>query len=322
MKYVFGPVPSRRLGRSLGVDLVPRKTCSYDCIYCQLGRTTDKIIERLNGISVTDVLDEVKERLATRPDHITLSGSGEPTLCSGLGDIIEGIRGLTDIPVAVLTNGSLFWLPEVRQRVRNASLVLPSLDAGDEEMFQTIDRPHPRLNFPQVLEGLIDLRREFTGQYWLEVMLLAGLTAVDAEARKIAKHVGRIRPDRVQINTATRPPSNYLAAEASPATLRRLAKLFPGKVEVIADRVPDGRDAPMTDGEAEILDLLHRRPCTMNDILDALQLKLPEATKYLGHLAAEGLIGRRRAGASIFFTKTESHHASALTVGETSEHRA
>ena len=153
MKYVFGPVPSRRLGRSLGVDLVPLKACSFDCIYCQLGRTTDKTIARRDGLSVAEVLDEVRQRLPTRPDVITLSGSGEPTLSMHLGDVIEGIRSMTDIPVAVLTNGSLLWIPAVREALRSASIIIPSLDAGDAEMFEAVNRPHPDVTFERVVDG-------------------------------------------------------------------------------------------------------------------------------------------------------------------------
>ncbi len=204
--HIFGPVPSRRLGRSLGVDLVPFKTCTYDCIYCQLGRTTCKTHERKEWVPMDAVLEELKQKLATHPDYITLSGSGEPTLCPRLGEIIERIKAMTSIPVAVLTNGSLLWLKEVRAAVALADVVMPSLDAGDDLLFQTVNRPHPEITFERLVSGLEQFRREFTGQYWLEVMLLAGHTALPAHVQKIAHWVQRIRPDRVQLNTATRPP--------------------------------------------------------------------------------------------------------------------
>ncbi len=177
MSHVFGPVPSRRLGRSLGVDLVPFKTYSYDCIYCQLGRTTNKTIERREWTPIDAVLDEVKENIAARPDYITLSGFGEPTLCTHLGELIKGIRSFTDIPVAVLTNGSLLWQKEVRREVAASQLIVPSLDAGNARMFEAVNRPHEDLSFEQMIEGLIALREEFSGDIWLDVFPLGGYAA-------------------------------------------------------------------------------------------------------------------------------------------------
>jgi len=157
----------------LGVDLVPFKTCTYDCIYCQLGRTTNKTVERRQWVPLDDVLAELKEKLATRPDYITLSGSGEPTLYSRLDELIAGIRSMTDVPVAVLTNGSLLWQEDVRRQLMDAHLVIPSLDAGQGAMFQAVNRPHESISFEQMLEGLIAFREEYYGEYWLEVFLLA-----------------------------------------------------------------------------------------------------------------------------------------------------
>src|ERR1035437_696237 len=208
LKHVFGPVPSRRLGRSLGVDLVPFKTCSYDCIYCQLGRTTRKTVERKEWVPMDAVLDELKRKLTCRPDYITLSGSGEPTLHSRLGEIIEHIQAMTAVPVAVLTNCSLLWQAEVRDEVALADVVLPSLDAPDPERFEFINRPHPDITFERLLDGLAAFRREFSGKYWLEVMLLGGYTSLPPQIRQLAEWTRRIQPDKVQLNTAARPRRN------------------------------------------------------------------------------------------------------------------
>ena len=153
--HVFGPVPSRRLGRSLGVDLTPRKVCSFDCIYCQVGRTTRKTTEREQFMAASEIIAEVRQKLKTvpRPDYITLSGSGEPTLHAGIGEIIDGIQRITDVPVAVMTNGSLFYDPEVRRACLHADLILPTLDAGDEETFQAINRPAAGLTLARVAEA-------------------------------------------------------------------------------------------------------------------------------------------------------------------------
>ena len=235
LKHVFGPVPSRRLGRSLGVDLVPFKTCTYDCIYCQLGRTTCKTVERKEWVPMDAVLDELKQKLTCRPDYITLSGSGEPTLHSRLGEIIEHIQAMTAVPVAVLTNGSLLWQAEVRAEVALADVVLPSLDAPDAERFEFINRPHPNVTFERLVEGLAALRREFSGKYWLEVMLLGGYTSLPAQVRQLAEWARRIRPDRVQLNTAVRPPAEEYAMAVPPERLTELARLFEPAAEVIAE---------------------------------------------------------------------------------------
>jgi len=165
-KYIYGPVPSRRLGRSLGVDLVPFKACTFDCVYCQLGRTPHKTVERREYLPAEAILDEVKRKLAEGdvPDYITFSGSGEPTLNRRIGGLIREIKALTKIPVAVLTNGSLLWMQEVQEDLMAADLVIPSLDAGDEKLFSYVNRPHRDLAFAQVVNGLIEFTRRFPGQ--------------------------------------------------------------------------------------------------------------------------------------------------------------
>jgi wyosine [tRNA(Phe)-imidazoG37] synthetase (radical SAM superfamily) len=201
MSYVFGPVPSRRLGRSLGVDVVPFKTCTYDCIYCQLGRTTCKTIERKEWVPLESVLDEVNAKLSTRPDYITLSGSGEPTLFSPLGELIDGIKRMTSVPIALLTNGSLLWQADVRGAVQDVDLLIPSLDAADEGMFRRVNRPHEAVSFDRLIDGLVASREACRGQYWLEVLLLAGYTGTEGEVNKLAQYASRIKPDRIQLNT-------------------------------------------------------------------------------------------------------------------------
>ena len=170
-EHIFGPVPSRRLGRSLGVDLVPFKTCTYDCIYCQLGRTINKTIQRKEWVPIDNVINQLKGKLKSKPDYITLSGSGEPTLFLRLEELIARIKSITDIPVAVLTNGSLLWLPEVRKALKSADMVVPSLDAGSSQIFQYVNRPHSDITFSKMLDGLVKFRDEYNGKYWLEVFV-------------------------------------------------------------------------------------------------------------------------------------------------------
>jgi wyosine [tRNA(Phe)-imidazoG37] synthetase (radical SAM superfamily) len=300
-KHVFGPVPSRRLGRSLGVDLVPFKTCTYDCVYCQLGRTTCKTVERKEWVPTNAVLDELKQKLASRPDYITLSGSGEPTLHSHLGEIIEHIQAMSDIPVAVLTNGSLLWQEAVREELAQADVVLPSLSAGDSFQFVAFNRPDASLTFEQVVEGLVAFRHGFVGQYWLEVFLLGDYNDIEARVRPLADWVKRIQPDRVQLNTATRPPAEEYAVPVPPEGLTELARLFSPQAEVIADHHRQAKHFPADASRQTILALLQRRPCSTGDVARALGLNPSEAVKLLAGLEAEGQVRQIRHGSGYFY---------------------
>ncbi len=270
--YIFGPVPSRRLGRSLGVDVVPLKTCTFDCIYCQLGRTTNKTIERREWVPLDLVIDELRTKLPTRPEYIAIGGSGEPTLYSRIGELIERIRSMTDIPVAVLTNGSLLWQPAVRDEVRKADVVLPSLDVGDDTLFQIINRPHKAITFDRLLNGLVTFRQELSGHYWLEVMLLAGYTAMEAEVKKIAKRVAKIRPSRVHLNTCIRPPAEEFAYPVDWRRLVELADLFKPAAEVIVG-FPAGTAREDVDcGQLRHTAVAPRAPCTAPEIESSLSI--------------------------------------------------
>jgi wyosine [tRNA(Phe)-imidazoG37] synthetase (radical SAM superfamily) len=287
---IFGPVPSRRLGRSLGVDLVPFKTCTYDCIYCQLGRTTCKTLERKEWVPLEGVLEKLKRKLSSKPDYITLSGSGEPTLHSRVDELIDRIKAITDVPVAVLTNGSLLWQEDVRNQLMNADLVIPSLDAGDEAMFRLVNRPHEEISFEQMLNGLIDFRREFRGEYWLEVFVVGGYTATHGELAKVARCVDHIKPDHVQMNTVTRPPAEKYAIGVSSQRLAELTSVFHSAAEVIADFRGVHRQPGFIAGREDILNMLRRRPCSIDDIADGLGMHRNEVIKYIEELNAENLL--------------------------------
>jgi len=302
MGYIFGPVPSRRLGRSLGVDLVPFKTCSYDCIYCQLGRTTNKTVERREWVPLDAVLAELKAKLTTRPDYITLSGSGEPTLYSQLDELIDRIRSMTDVPVAVLTNGSLLWQEEVRRQIMDAHLVIPSLDAGHAGMFQAVNRPHESISFDRMLQGLIDFREEYYGKYWLEVFLLAGHSAVESEARQIVDCIRRIKPDRVQLNTATRPTAEDYAVMVDRRRLADLAARFDPPAEVIADYRGVQAQGDFKASRDSVLEMTQRRPCSLEDIADGLCMHRNEVIKYIEELDARGLLEKRYSGRKLFYS--------------------
>ena len=297
--YVFGPVPSRRLGRSLGIDLVPFKTCTYDCIYCQLGRTTCKTVERNEWVPLEPILEELETCLATHPDYITLGGSGEPTLYSRLGELIERIKALTDIPVAVLTNGSLLWRDDVVDHLVDADLVVPSLDAGSDPLFQKVNQPIETVQFQTMVEGLIDFRGAFTNEMWLEVLLVDGLTANESAVADLATWAARIQPDRVQLNTVTRPPAEHSVAGVSREALMSLASLFTPTAEVIADYHGVHAQPEFTASRDGIIEMLRRRPCSIDDIAEGLQMHRNEVVKYIeeltanGHLEAVEVAGKR-----------------------------
>ena len=300
-EYIFGPVPSRRLGRSLGVDLVPFKTCTYDCIYCQLGRTTNKTIERKDWVPTDSVIEQLKEKLDSKPDYITLSGSGEPTLFSQLEELISRIKDITDIPVAVLTNGSLLWLPEVRRALKPADLVVPSLDAGSNQIFQYVNRPHPDITFSKMLEGLVKFRNEYTGKYWLEVFLLAGVTTPEIEIKRLKICINSICPDKVQVNTVTRPPAENFAEPVPQKQLNELAAQLYENAEVIADYKNVHKQQDFSARREDVLTLLKRRPCSIEDIAAGLGLHRNEVVKYVEELSSEGKIESKPQNQELYY---------------------
>jgi len=298
---IFGPVPSRRLGRSLGIDLIPHKTCTYDCLYCQVGLTTDHTATPKEHISLTTVIKELKTKLDTQPDYITLSGSGEPTLYAPLAELIDQIKALTDIPIAVLTNGSLLWQPHIRQALRRADLVAPSLDAGSPAAFQKINRPHPDITFDKMLAGLIQFRQEFKGQYWLEVFIIEGINTDPAELENLAHGIARIDPDRVQLNTATRPTAVPNVQAVSFEKLHQIATQLSDKAEVIAD-FPHRTDREFSSAQSrDVLNLLQRRPCSLDDIAAGLSIKPYQAIKYVDELLAAHKITKQTKNNKIYY---------------------
>lgn len=307
-RYVYGPVPSRRLGRSLGVDLVPFKVCTFDCVYCQLGRTTIKTLERKEYVSAADVLDEVKRKLAEEdnPNYITFAGSGEPTLNSRIGNLILRIKDLTDIQVAVLTNGSLLWTKEVQDDLMAADLVIPSLDAGDEQLFRYVNRPHENISFDRLVDGLVDFTRRFPGQVCLEILLLEGVTSMPSHVKKIADLVARIAPARVQLNTVCRPPAEEFAFPVSQDILLSLREFFPCPVDVISEESQEHSEisAFSESREEDVLALLRRRPCTSEDVAEGLGIHIAEALKRLNALIAIGTVRSTISGGRNFYTAT------------------
>lgn len=302
-KYLFGPVPSRRLGLSLGVDIVPLKTCTQNCIYCQLGVFGVQTVERKPYVPIEAVLSELRARIAEglQADYITLSGSGEPTLNSEMGRLIDGIKKITTIPVAVLTNGTLLADPAVRADCAKADVVLPSLDAGDEATFKKINCPHKDINFSAFVEGLCKFRAGFTGEIWLEVFFCEGINTGDKEIEKIRAAILLIGPDKVQLNTVVRPVADESVVPVEPAKLADIAKRLGPDVEVIADFSGLEGEGNVEANTENIFEMLKRRPCSLEDICNGLGIHRDEALKHLAHLEAASLITSQPAGDTVFF---------------------
>lgn len=289
MKYTFGPVLSRRLGRSLGVDPVPFKTCTYDCIYCELGRTDFLSVDRKEYVPLDVILEEVETSLNSTgedPDYITLAGSGEPTLNSRLEELIRGIKELSNAPVAVLTNGSLLTRPDVRDELMKADLVIPSLDAAREKTFSLINRPHDSLHMEEIIQGMEDFRRSFQGEIWIEVLLCRAFNDSTGDLEALAEAIGRISPDRVQLNTVVRPPAVDYAYSLNDDQMKAALKYFGKNAEVIAFTAPGRhRGSPTSGDEVAVLDIIRRRPLTSDDIARQLDRHPAEVIKCLDSLS-------------------------------------
>lgn len=301
-RYLFGPVPSRRFGRSLGVDLTPYKTCSFDCIFCQLGRTPKKTIVRKEYVPTDDVLSELDTWLKTdgQADYITLSGSGEPTLHSEFGRIFDFVHSNSDIPTVLLTNGTMLSRPEVREAAARSDVVKVSLSAWDADSYEWVNRPHSHLNFEQQVQGQMDFRAMFHGKLYMEVFLLKGINGMEKDVRKIAEIAKKIRPDRIQLNTAVRPPAEEFAAPLSREQMESFTGLFDPKAEVIAEFSTAGLK-DIKANEETVLAMLKRRPCTAEQIGEVFSMHLNEVSKYLGKLMRTEKIQAERRNKDVYY---------------------
>jgi wyosine [tRNA(Phe)-imidazoG37] synthetase (radical SAM superfamily) len=312
-KYLFGPVPSRRLGLSLGVDIVPHKVCTLDCVYCQVGRTTTETIERKEYVPIGEVLAELRDRLASglKADFITISGSGEPTLNSRIGDLIDEIKKITKIPVAILTNGTLFFDRSVRADCAKADVVLPSLDAGDEQTFQKINRPYSDINIEKVVSGLCAFRGEYKGRIWLEIFFVEGINTGTEQIAKIRDAIVCIQPDKVQLNTAVRPTADAGIRKVDAEKLQAIAVQLGEKAEVIADfsfhlhRKDSENKADVSSEEKSrtetLFSVLKRRPCSLEEICSGLGWHRDEVLKYVTCLQQKGVVIAEEKDGIVFF---------------------
>ncbi|MFZ2631686.1 MAG: radical SAM protein [Desulfosalsimonadaceae bacterium] len=300
---IYGPVPSRRLGLSLGVDLVPYKVCSYDCVYCQIGRTLETTLERRPYVTAETIVPQLDERLNTgaRPDYITLGGSGEPTLNSDIGEIILKIRKITDIPVALLTNGSLLMDAKVRNDICGVDVVLPSFDACDEDIFLKINRPHSGIRFEDTAEGLIEFRKEYNGLIWLEIFFVDGINADEDMVKRYLPWMEKFKPDKIHLNTAVRPTAEFGISPLSEAKLVRVAEILGEKAQVIATFSRPNSGQHTMNVRDSLLNMLSRRPCSLDDMAAGLGLHSNEILKHLDPLMAEKLVEVSKIGGRIFY---------------------
>jgi wyosine [tRNA(Phe)-imidazoG37] synthetase (radical SAM superfamily) len=293
MKYVFGPVPSRRLGQSLGIDPIPLKTCNWSCVYCQLGRTRPLTNRRRDYFPADEILGEVEQALDKHVpgdiDWVTFVGSGETLLYASLGGLLRQVKSLTDLPLAVITNGSLLYLPEVRQELAAADAVLPTLDAGTKELYRKINRPHPELFFELLVEGLIAFRRDFPGKLWVEVMLVGGLNDTPQALADIARILQGVRPDAIHINLPTRPPAETWVRLPTDESLMQAMAIL-GKVAEVVHPAVGSFDLSGYDNLVDaILTIITRHPMRQEELEQALARWSPgQVNQVLANLEASG----------------------------------
>lgn len=293
MGCVYGPVPSRRLGQSLGIDPIPSKSCNYNCVYCQLGRTRWLTNDRKDFYAPEDVLAEVESALASyepgQIDYITFVGQGEPLLCRSLGKLIRGVKALSDLPVAVITNGSLLWQPGVRDELEAADVVMPSLDCADEATFRRINRPSPLLRLGEIIGGMAAFRQQYKGRLWVEVMLVRGVNDGEPALLGLRDALAFLRPDRVHLNVPIRPPAESWVEPPDEDGLMRALAILGEAATVVAPcegAFDLSRDLPM--GEA-ILEVIRRHPMKEAELLRTLGDCPPGVVETaLADLEAEG----------------------------------
>ena len=291
-QYIFGPVPSRRLGRSLGIDLLPFKTCTYNCVYCECGPTTRLTAKRREYYPTGGVLAELTAFLSQSPplDFVTFSGSGEPTLSLSIGEVIRFLKDrYPRYRIAVLTNGSLLGDPDVRRDLSPADVVLPTLSTVVEQTFRKIHRPFPKIFLEQILRGLVQFRNEYAGEIWVELFIIPGVNTSDIELTGLRKVLGEVNPDRIQLNTLDRPGIEDWLHPADRSELERVQTVlgFPTVETIKSFRYSELPYSYEQDLLEHIHEMLKRRPCTIEDIASATGLHKVAIVKILRRMVKE-----------------------------------
>jgi len=292
---------------SLGVDLIPPKTCTYDCLYCQVGRTTKLMVDPQPFVPVDKVLAEIKEKLSkTNPDTITLAGSGEPTLNSEIGQVISGIKSLTGTRVALLTNGSLFKREEIRCRVLEADIIMPTLTSVYDDTFRMIHRPHPELVVADLIDGLKKLRSDFSGQLFLETVFLTGINHSKKELEGLKAAIGEISPDRIQINTVVRPPADARAISLDIKKMEEIMVYLGEKAEIVAVQA---HKEGLTENDLlidNLLEMIKRRPLKTNDIATAIGVPIKDVEELVKRLLIKGQIREQQHSGNVYYLSNKN----------------
>ena len=310
--YVYGPIPSRRLGQSLGVDLIPLKTCNWNCVYCQLGRTIPLTNERRQYVPTETVVEQVLTALETHEpgeiDFVSFVGAGEPTLHSDIGTMIRAVKAASDIPVAVITNGAALYLPEVRADISAADVVMPTINAGNEALYRQIARPHPDVTFARYAEGLVAFRREFLGKLWIELMLLKGVNDSVEALRELAMVLRAIQPDEVHITLPTRPPSETWIEPPDEEGIMRATAIL-GDIAQVVHPSSGTFDLSGHDNVIDaVIGIIKRHPMSQEQLEEALSNWVPEQVEAaLAQLAASGEARQVERLGRLFWTAIPSH---------------
>jgi wyosine [tRNA(Phe)-imidazoG37] synthetase (radical SAM superfamily) len=307
MKYLFGPVNSRRLGLSQGVDLLPSGICNFNCIYCEINRPKKLSLERKEYFPTGEIIDEIHslfsdKKKAAALDVFTITASGEPTLHSGIGAIIQTIKERTAKPVTVLTNGGLLHVKEVRQDLADADIVIPSLDSARVQSFQKINRPAPGAALEKIIQGIAEFGRKFKGKLWLEILIAEGVNDSPEDICELKKAIAKIKPDKIQLNTVVRPPFESFARPVSEAGLNDIAEKLEGEIEIIARFTKKDGESLQNVGQSDIIELLQRRPATEKDICESLRAEEAEVQQHLAQLAKAQIIVAAKHTSRIYWT--------------------
>ncbi len=309
-KHIFGPVPSRRLGISLGIDIIPFKTCTLDCIYCECGKTTNHTSERRSFFAPDELILEFRELMEEKIhlDYITFSGSGEPTLNSDIGYLIKEMKKLSSFPVAVLTNGTLLHRTDVQKDLLEADLLLPSLDAVSEDVFAKINKPVKGISAEKVVEGLKTFSRIYKGEIWLEVFISGGINDSKEELDRIKDAIKKISPARVQLNSLDRPPAYHGTKPAGHDILEKIVNDWSDLPVEIIKRVGTREEITSFSKNLEnsILNTIVRRPLTIDDLITLTGKNRLELLKYLDVLEKEKKVKPEIVGDRIFYGHVNS----------------
>lgn len=305
MNFIYGPVPSRRLGRSIGIDPLPSKTCNYQCIYCQLGKTTNFTNSRCNFFPKKDIMNEMELVLPKKEDkfdYVTFVGSGEPTLYKDLGNLIEKTREITKKPICVITNGSLISNQEVQNYLLLCDSVLPTLDAGDEKSFIGINRPHPTIKYSELVQGLIDFRSIYNGNLWIEVMIMKGINDTKQKLLKIKEKMDLIQPDRIDINVPIRPPTEDWVKKPDYNIFDLINEIF-GDHFNISFPEKGKFNVYSSDFETELYNIIERHPMREEQIIETFSSDFSPKTviKWLKSLESQRKIQKKIYDGQIFW---------------------